>query len=115
MQINFLMLLCVVVVNVSQHSRYLISLFLTTIEAFIIKLLKIKNMMTNNVQKLKTSLNDAVNEWLNQESESDGFEELKTYVSDNISELMTDAAFCVLLSQSSLSKYYRDYEMLTEN
>jgi len=70
--------------------------------------------MTNGVQKLKTSLTDVIQEWINSESESDGWSNLNTYVGDNLAELMSDSAFAVLLAQADLTKYYKENNMLDE-
>jgi hypothetical protein len=68
--------------------------------------------MNNSLQKLKTSLCDAIDNWLTVEAGKGAeYDELDTYIGGNISELMTDAAFAVLLSQRDLTKYLRENEI----
>ncbi len=71
-------------------------------------------MMTNKMHRLKSSLHDAINYWAVINQGSEGWRELDTFVSDKVSELMTDAAFAVLLAQSDLTKYYKEQNMLTD-
>ena len=71
-------------------------------------------MISNSVLKLKSSLADCIEKWLEDNSEEDGYSELNTYVSNSISVLMADASFAVLLAQSDLSDYYRSNDMLNE-
>jgi hypothetical protein len=69
----------------------------------------------NRLVKLKASLADAIERWIEKEaSEGDGRDALSTYFGDFTAELMADAAFIVLLAQSDLSDYLRDQELLKD-
>ena len=70
--------------------------------------------MSNELQKLKVSLCDTISGWIDKNGESEGFNQLDTFFSDDISELMSDAAFSILLSQSSLTKYYKEQGQLND-
>jgi hypothetical protein len=66
------------------------------------------------LQKLKVSLNETIQYWIDNNADSSEFNALDTSVSDFISELMTDAAFAVLMAQSDLTSYYKREEMLND-
>lgn len=70
--------------------------------------------MNNQVLKLKTSLTDLIDKWIEETDSSEGRESLDTYVSENIAELMADAAFSVLLAQGDLTAYYKKEMMLKD-
>lgn len=62
-------------------------------------------MLTNQQQKLKLSLYNAIYQWGfdNADEIGDGF---ITPFSDMITELMTDSAFCIILAQHDLNSYH---------
>lgn len=71
--------------------------------------------MNNDLLKLKTSLCDVINQWMNDKAEEDEeWNQLNTHVSDNVSELMADSAFNILLAQSDLSKHLRKEDLISE-
>jgi hypothetical protein len=60
------------------------------------------------LQKLKASLTDAIQNWINEESETfENWCALDTYVSDFTAELMADSAFNILMAQSDLTEYLK--------
>jgi hypothetical protein len=60
------------------------------------------------LQKLKASLTDAIQKWVNEESETfDNWCALDTCVSDFTTELMADSAFNILMAQSDLTEYLK--------
>lgn len=61
-------------------------------------------MLSKNLQELKVSLNEAIGEWMESNSSEDGWEELG-YIGDYASELMTDAAFAVLIAGKDVNDY----------
>lgn len=61
--------------------------------------------MTKDLLKLKISLIEAIDEWIEKECDHQGWAALETYVGYGITELMADSAFNILLSQSDLTKY----------
>lgn len=63
--------------------------------------------MTNDLLKLKTSLTDAINEWMDKAATHNEWTALETYVGEGVSELMADSAFNILLAQKDLSKYLK--------
>jgi hypothetical protein len=65
--------------------------------------------MNNELLKLKSSLCDAIEKWINETAEKKDilWAELDTYIGDNTKELMTDAAFTVLLAQKNLTEYLK--------
>lgn len=66
-------------------------------------------MLSNDLQKLKSSLNDAIENWMLSCAEKDKeWNTLGTSTSDNVCELMTDSAFNILLAQRDLTEYYRN-------
>lgn len=70
--------------------------------------------MNNQLLKLKVSLCDAINKWSNEEAakgDDNNWDALDTYIGDSTCELMTEAAFSVLLAQSNLTQYLRDNEV----
>jgi hypothetical protein len=71
-------------------------------------------ILSNDVQELRSSLADVIQEWMDEECETAGWGALDTNISDNCSELMADCAFNVLLAQSDLTKYYKREEMIAE-
>jgi hypothetical protein len=69
----------------------------------------------NRLVKLKASLADAMEEWINTEaSEGDGRDALNTFFGDYTAEFMADAAFVVLLTQSDLTDYLKTEGHLKE-
>jgi hypothetical protein len=71
--------------------------------------------MNNDLLKLKTSLCDAINKWMNDQAEVDEeWNQLDTYISDNAAELMTDSAFNILLAQSDLTKHLRKEDIISQ-
>lgn len=64
------------------------------------------------LQRLKVSLNEAIESWMNQVAAGDDWTALDTHVSDFLPELMTDAAFAVLMAQSDLTAYYQREDLL---
>lgn len=68
--------------------------------------------MTNELLKLKSSLVDAIQEWGNKNSGTDGWEDLETYLGDSTYELMGETAFNILLAQSDLTKYLKKEDHL---
>jgi hypothetical protein len=62
--------------------------------------------------KLRSSLTDAISEWIDNNSEGDGWDALNTHVSEYITELMASSAFNILLAQSDLTSYYESQNML---
>ena len=63
--------------------------------------------MNNDLLKLKASLCDAIKAWIDESPNSDEWLALDTSISDNVSELMSDSAFNILLAQKDLSEYLR--------
>lgn len=65
--------------------------------------------MNNELLKLKSSLCDVIEKWINdsEEKKEELWMELNTCICNETKELMTDAAFTVLLSQKNLTEYLR--------
>lgn len=61
--------------------------------------------MNNNIIKLQSSLVETIEAWMQQESVSQGWDDLETFVGDNTASLMGASAFNVLLAQSDLTKF----------
>lgn len=72
-------------------------------------------MQDIRLQKLKTSLTDAISQWVEEESVESNWDGLDTYLGDRASELMAESAFNVLLSQSDLYSYLRKENLLKES
>lgn len=72
--------------------------------------------MTNAMLKMKVSLCDTINEWINKQAEdgTDGWEELAIPIGDLTAELMTDSAMNILLSQKTHNEYLYQNDMLKE-
>lgn len=68
--------------------------------------------MTNDVVKLKSSLNDVIQAWAEEHCEDDGCNELNIDWGNETMELMTDAAFNILLAISDHNKYLKENGML---
>jgi len=63
--------------------------------------------MEKSVLKLRLSLKEHIEQWMEEVVDSDGWRGLDTYFANETAELMTNAAFTVLLAQSKLSHYLR--------
>lgn len=68
--------------------------------------------MDNELLKLKTSLNDAINKWVEEQSGNEQWEALGTLLGDFVTELMTDSAFNILLAQKDLNDYLDKEDLL---
>lgn len=62
-------------------------------------------MQDVRLQKLKTSLTDAIEKWISDESCESNWDGLETYIGDKAAELMADSAFNILLAQNDLSAF----------
>lgn len=62
-------------------------------------------MQDIRLQKLKTSLTDVIDKWIQYESCESNWDGLETHIGDRASELMADSAFNILLAQNDLSAY----------
>lgn len=58
--------------------------------------------------KLKVSLNDVINKWIEDSIPEENWDALDTSLSDYTVELMTDSAFNILLAQSDLIAYLKN-------
>lgn len=64
--------------------------------------------------KLKTSLVDAISNWIDEQSGNEEWDALDTHVGDFLPELMANSAFNILLAQSDLTTYYQNNNMLKD-
>lgn len=73
--------------------------------------------MTLGMRKMKVSLCEAINAWIGQqvEDETDGWSDLGIPVGDLTAEIMTDAAFNILLAQQNQNSYLFNNDMLKED
>ena len=62
------------------------------------------------LEKLKTSLNKAIETWLEKQCESDAFQELDTYISDDLASHMADAAMAVFCGAVDSQKFAGESE-----
>lgn len=63
--------------------------------------------MDNNLLKLKTNLTDALEKWMQEKALESQWISINTYICDETAQLMSDAAFNILLAQKGLSEYLR--------
>lgn len=68
----------------------------------------------NRLVKLKASLADVIQKWIDTESNGNDFDALNTYLGDFTSELMAESAFTILLAQMQLSDYLERENLLKE-
>lgn len=63
-------------------------------------------MLNNNQQKLKTSLADAIEKWMEENEVGDI---MGIYLGDRTTEIMTDSAFNTLLAMKDLTEYCQEH------
>lgn len=68
--------------------------------------------MNNDLLKLKVSLADAIQEWIETKCLENEWSALETNIADETSELMADAAFNILLAQKILTEYLTREEII---
>lgn len=71
--------------------------------------------MTNEMNRLKISLADAIAQWLNDQYESDGWNDLDISTGDLTTKIMADSAFNVLLAMKDMKEYQFQNDMLKED
>lgn len=71
-------------------------------------------MLSKDLQQLKVSLNAVIDKWVSQVSETKGWSELG-YVGDYSTELITNAAFNVLLTIQDTNAYFETNHLLKED
>lgn len=69
-------------------------------------------MESNDLLKLKSSLCDAIQAWIDKEAGKNVWPAIDTSISDHTAELMADSAFNILLAQKDLTEYYNTNNML---
>lgn len=64
-------------------------------------------MEYTDLMNIRTSLNQAMEAWIEANAENDEWNSLNTFIGDATGPLMAEAAFNILLAQKSLSEYLR--------
>lgn len=64
------------------------------------------------MNKLKATLQEAIEKWINDNCETPEWQRLNALVGNDIEKLMTDAAFAVLMAAVDTNKYIKsNYEV----
>lgn len=71
-------------------------------------------MESIEIKRLKVSLTQHIQKWIEKEASSDDWDILNTHLGNHTAENMADAAFIVLEVQCDLTTYYGQQAMLKD-